>query len=211
MLYPSEASRKPVEGNLTAQVDCLSQGERTGGGSSVSNEIPLGVTVVLSLIPSVVAVVALVTAELRDRRRIEHEREERLRDERIAAYRKFLAATTNAHANREGVAAIAAAYSEVSLLASTDEIAITAYDVWVLYDRAQRIFAKSRDSESASKDPTSLVGQYRHKAEEERVRFLMLAQADLGLEGRSTGYVDAELMTPDEALPGPEEGSQERR
>jgi hypothetical protein len=167
-------------------------------------------------------ILTIIYTNKRERDRQQHERllkdaeleaqkESRLRDERIAAYRRFLAATTNAHANREGVAAIAAAYSEVSLLASTDEIARVAYGVWVTYDRAQRIFAKSRDRESATKDPTSLVAQYRHRAEEERVRFLMLAQAELGLEGRSTGYRDAEWMTPDEALPGPEEGSQERR
>jgi hypothetical protein len=167
-------------------------------------------------------ILTIIYTNKRERDRQQHERllkdaeleaqkESRLRDERIAAYRRFLAATTNAHANREGVAAIAAAYSEVSLLASTDEIARVAYGVWVTYDRAQRIFAKSRDRERATKNPTSLVAQYRHRAEEERVRFLMLAQAELGLEGRSTGYRDAEWMTPDEALPEPEEGSQERR
>jgi heme exporter protein D len=177
----------------------------------VSNDVPLWFAVVLTLIPSVVAVAAIVAADLMDRRRLKHEREMRLRDERIAAYRRFLAATANAHGNREGVAAMAAAHSEVSLLASTDEIARVAYGVWVTYDRAQRIFAKSRDRESATKDPTSLVAQYRHRAEEERVRFLMLAQAELGLEGWSTGYRDAEWMSPDEALPWPEEGSQERR
>lgn len=142
---------------------------------------------------------------------MKHEREMRLRDERIAAYRRFLAATANAHANREGVAAMGAAYSEVSLLTSTDEIAHVAYGVWVLYDRAQRIYANARDKERDAKNPRSLVGKYRYEAEEERVRFLMLAQTELGIEGRSTGYLDAELMTPDEALPGPEEGSQERR
>jgi hypothetical protein len=167
-------------------------------------------------------ILTIIYTNKRERDRQQHERllkdaeleaqkESRLRDERIAAYRRFLAATTNAHANREGVAAIAAAYSEVSLLASTDEIARVAYGVWVTYDRAQRIFAKSRDRERATKNPTSLVAQYRHRAEEERVRFLMLAQAELGLEGRSTGYRDAEWMIPDEALPEPEEGSQERR
>jgi hypothetical protein len=130
-------------------------------------------------------ILTIIYTNKRERDRQQHERllkdaeleaqkESRLRDERIAAYRRFLAATTNAHANREGVAAIAAAYSEVSLLASTDEIARVAYGVWVTYDRAQRIFAKSRDRERATKNPTSLVAQYRHRAEEERVRFLML-------------------------------------
>jgi hypothetical protein len=142
---------------------------------------------------------------------LEAQKQARLRDERIIAYRKFLAATTTAHVEREGVEAMAAAYAEVSLLASTDEIARVAYGVWVSYDRAQRIFAKTRRRERAAKNPSSLVAQYRHRAEEERVRFLMLAQAELGIEGRSTGYRDAEWMTPDEALPDPEEGSQERR
>lgn len=88
----------------------------------MAKDIPLWVAVVIGLGPSVVAVVALLAAELRDHRRIKHEREMRLRDEWIAAYRKLLTATTNAHVDREAVDELSAAYVEISLLASTDEI-----------------------------------------------------------------------------------------
>jgi hypothetical protein len=63
----------------------------------VSKNVPLWFTVVLTLIPSVVAVAAIVAADLMDRRRLKHEREMRLRDERREAYLAFMAVCDRLH------------------------------------------------------------------------------------------------------------------
>jgi hypothetical protein len=52
----------------------------------VNKDIPLWVAVVIGLGPSVVAVVAIVAAEFRDRRRLQHEREMQLNEARREAY-----------------------------------------------------------------------------------------------------------------------------
>jgi hypothetical protein len=52
----------------------------------VNKDIPLWVAVVIGLGPSVVAVVAIVAAEFRDRRRLQHEREKQLNEARREAY-----------------------------------------------------------------------------------------------------------------------------
>jgi hypothetical protein len=59
--------------------------------------VPLWFTVVLTLIPSVVAVAAIVAADLMDRRRLKHEREMRLRDERREAYMAYMAVCDRIH------------------------------------------------------------------------------------------------------------------
>jgi hypothetical protein len=63
----------------------------------VSKDVPLWFTVVLTLIPSVVAVAAIVAADLMDRRRLKHEREMRLRDERREAYMAYMAVCDRIH------------------------------------------------------------------------------------------------------------------
>jgi hypothetical protein len=63
----------------------------------VSKDVPLWFAVVLTLIPSVVAVAAIVAADLMDRRRLKHEREMRLRDERREAYMEYMAVCDRLH------------------------------------------------------------------------------------------------------------------
>ena len=63
----------------------------------MSKDVPLWFTVVLTLIPSVVAVAAIVAADLMDRRRLKHEREMRLRDERREAYMAYMAVCDRIH------------------------------------------------------------------------------------------------------------------
>jgi hypothetical protein len=168
----------------------------------LSNEIPLLVAVVIGLGPSVVAVVALVAADLRDRRQIQHEREMRLRDERMSAYRKLLAATVTAHVDREGHEALATAYAEVSLLASTDEINVAAREVWVGYGLTYRVSAKA---EEEGKERGADFAQALSRARLARDRFLALAHAELGVEGRSREDLrEIEGYTPGEGLPYPE-------
>ncbi len=63
----------------------------------MSKDVPLWFTVVLTLIPSVVAVAAIVAGDLMDRRRLKHEREMRLRDERREAYMAYMAVCDRIH------------------------------------------------------------------------------------------------------------------
>jgi hypothetical protein len=132
---------------------------------------------------------------------LEAAREARLRDERIIAYRKFLAATTTAHVEREGVAALTEAYAEISLLASTDEIDRAAAEVKVAYFQAQDASRRAKQDLEA---PTEGSGLPLRRAEVARDRFLLLIQKELGLEGRTAGYRDLEESSPDEELPDPE-------
>jgi len=111
----------------------------------VSSDIPLWVAAVIGLGPSLVAIVAIVDANLRDRRRIEQEWESRLRDERIAAYRRLLTATTTAPTECERVNALAAASEEISLLASTDEIDRAALEVCSETDLCRILQANFRE------------------------------------------------------------------
>jgi len=169
--------------------------------------VPLRVAALLALAPSVVAVAAIVAAELRDWRSKKHEREMRLRDERIEAYRKMLTASTTAHTDREAVDELYGAYVEISLLASTDEIDQAAHKVWVTYDRAQRILAKARNKERAMKNPASFERQRLKSAEAARDRFLALARKELGIKDGTAGFRDLEGDDPGEELPEPQEPS----
>ena len=63
----------------------------------MSKDVPLWFTVVLTLIPSVVAVAAIAAADLMDSRRLKHEREMRLRDERREAYLAYMAVCDRIH------------------------------------------------------------------------------------------------------------------
>jgi hypothetical protein len=173
----------------------------------VSNEIPLWVAVVIGLGPSVVAVVALAVGELRHRSSLQHEKESRLRDERIAVYRRLLTATTTAHTDRESVDDIGTASAEISLIASTDEIERAAREVWVSYWRTQKASAREREDPEVS---SSAYSQALSRATDARDRFLALAREELGVKGRSAGYLDLEGSSPGEKLPGPEKPSSER-
>lgn len=85
----------------------------------------------------------------REHDRLEHERALRLRDERIGAYCRLIAATTTAHTEREGVEALAAASAEITLLAGSTELEEAAAKVWVRYGKTQETARKM------SKDPAN--------------------------------------------------------
>jgi hypothetical protein len=150
----------------------------------VSSAVPLWVAVLLSLIPSVVAVVAIVTAEVRDRRRLAHEKESRLRDERIAAYRKLLAATSTAHVEREGIEALAESYAEITLLAGTDELERAAAKVLTAYAETQSIADKKVEDWEPDEDHAANFAQALDKARIAREAFLKLARQELRIEQR---------------------------
>jgi len=98
------------------------------------------------------------------------------------------------------VAALGAAYAEVSLLASTDEIDRAAAEVWVRYGETQRkSYRETQDTEAPSSD----FVQPLRRAEAARDRFLALAQKELGIEGRTAGYRDREGSSSADALPDP--------
>ncbi len=162
----------------------------------MGSTVPVWVAVLLPLAPSLVAIAAIAAAEIRDRRRIEQEKNSRLRDERIEAYRKLLAATTTAHVDREGVAALSEAYAEISLLAGTKEIDRAAARVWTSYANTQKIAAKSQNPQNASS--SSFFASYLRRAEAAREHFLELAREELQVE-------PSQGSTPGEALPGRQE------
>ena len=166
----------------------------------MSKDIPLWVAVVIGLGPSVVAVVALIAVELRHRRQLKHERESRLRDERIEAYRKLLTATTTAQTDRDAVDAAESAYVEISLLASTDELDRAAAEVPVRYLQAQRASFRETQDLEASSDYGPAVA----RARAARDKFLALARKELGIKGRTAGFRDLEGSNPDEELPDPQ-------
>jgi hypothetical protein len=132
--------------------------------------------VVIGLAPSVVAVAAIVTAELRDLRRLKQEREGRLRDERISAYRRLLVATTTAHVDRAGVAALSEAYAEISLLARSDELDSAAARVWTSYENTQKVSARTQKQ---STNPSAIFQKSLKRAEADKDQFLQLAREEL--------------------------------
>jgi hypothetical protein len=170
----------------------------------VGSTVPLWVALVGALLPSVVAISALISAEARDKRRIEHERESRLREERIGAYRKLLAATSSAHVDRDGVRALGEAYEEISLLAGSDELDRAAARVWVEYGKTEKVSRRKPEDWGPGEDHAANFAQALDKARIARERFVRLAREELGVKGRYAGFRDLEGSTPGEALPGPE-------
>jgi hypothetical protein len=172
----------------------------------VTNEIPLWVAVVIGLGPSVVAVFAIVGANKRDRRRLAFERESWLKDKRIEAYRKMLAATTKAHTERDAVDALFVAYVEISLIASTDEIDRAADEVLVRFAETQRYsYRETQDAEASMGFSPALLEA--HKA---RDRFLARAREEIGIKGRTAAFRALEGASPEEEIPGPETPSSGR-
>jgi hypothetical protein len=158
-------------------------------------------------------IATIIYTNRRERDRQEHERllkdaeleaqkQSRFRDERIAAYRKLVTATTNAHTEREGVNALYEAYVEISLLGGTDESDRAASEVWVRYGNTQRIAdVMKRDPEQASAaDFSQALG----RAEAARDRFLDLARKELGIKGRTAGFRDLARADPGDELPDPQ-------
>jgi hypothetical protein len=76
----------------------------------------------------------------------------RLRDERIAAYRKLLVATTTSPVDitREEVFTILEACQEISLLYDSDKLNEAASKVWTTYRKASKIVEKMGESSDLS-------------------------------------------------------------
>ena len=166
----------------------------------MSTEIPLGAAVAIGLGPSVVAVVALIVGELRHRRQLKHERKSWLRDKRIEAYRKLLAATTQAHTERDALDELFAAYVEISLIASTDEIDRAADELLVRYAQTQRSsYRETQETEASSGFSPAL-----YEAHKARDRFLALTHKELDeIKGRSASFRDLEGSSPGEGCRDP--------
>ena len=147
-------------------------------------------------------VITVVSNNRRERERLKNEKENRLRDERIGAYRKLLAATSGAEANREKVASLSEAYSEISLLVGSEELDRAAAQVWVYYGNTHQTGDKM--IKNPPQAGASDFAQALHKARIARERFVRLAREELGVEGRSSGWRNLEGSTPGEALPDPE-------
>lgn len=89
----------------------------------MSSAVPLWVAVVIGLGPTVVAVVALVTAELRDRRRLKHEREMQLNDARREAYANLSKLTKGMKIeNLEAVPEVREAHAQVEILGGNPKL-----------------------------------------------------------------------------------------
>jgi len=105
---------------------------------------------------------------------LEAARATRLRDERIAAYRKLLAASTTAHVEREGIQALYEAYQEITLLAGSPELERAAARVWTAYGQTQKEAGKASPDFSPALDDARIA----------REAFLKLAREELGIEQR---------------------------
>lgn len=156
-------------------------------------------TSIAAIVGSVVTASALLvsqwlTARATDRReanRLEQERQikeseldaaraARLRDERIVAYRKLLAATASAHADRDAVEALSQASTEISLLAESPELVRAAQKIWVHFGATQ----KTRD-ETSEKPQEVSAGDFTYaldRAMNARKEFLERARKELQVE-----------------------------
>lgn len=152
--------------------------------------------VVSPIISALIAVAGVIATILftnkRERDRQAHERtlkeaevkatqDTRLRDERIAAYRKLLTAATLAHVDRDAVAELSKVYAEITLLAGSEKLDRAAARVWVAYGHTQKVADRmKKDSKQAS---AADFAQALDKARIAKEKFLELARKELGVEG----------------------------
>lgn len=117
--------------------------------------------------------------ELKDSE-LEAAKESRLRDERIASYRKLLAATVHAPTEREHSEQISLAYAEVELVAGSANLARAAKGVWTRYGRVESLGRElKRDpSEEKQREWSKALAA----AMDYRESFLDLAKKELGID-----------------------------
>jgi hypothetical protein len=148
----------------------------------VAKDIPLWVAVVIGLGPSVVAVVALVAAELRDRRRLAHEREMQLNNERRQAYATLARLTRGVDFHKlESVREVQEAYAMVELLGEDPKLLKIADDLVRTWSGAWR---SARDAHEEGANPWDAPG-YRNVANlvrDLRRAFIDRAREELGVE-----------------------------
>jgi hypothetical protein len=162
-------------------------------------DVITGLSPLLGALLAVVGVVAtIIFTNRRERDRQEHERllkgaeleaarVARLRDERIAAYRKLLTASTTAHVEREGVQALYEAYEEITLLAGSPELERAAARVWTAYGQTQKEAGRASEAFSPALDEARIA----------REAFLKQAREELGIE----------QCLHEEGAPGTQEGA----
>jgi hypothetical protein len=159
----------------------------------VSSTVPLWVALVGPAAAILVTAITLWFTNRREAQRQGHElrlkekeleagHAARLRDERITAYRKLLAATTTAHTERESVAALSEAYAEISLLAGSKELDRAAARVWVEYGKTQKVASKKSEDWGPDEDPAADFAQALTRAGEAKNNFLFLARKELQVE-----------------------------
>lgn len=155
---------------------------------------PILGTVLGAAIAFLAAYVSLKHARRQNDARMNHEsqlktkeleaaREARLRGERIAAYRKLLAATVQTPVTSEEVARLSEAYAEIELLVGSPQIEHAATGVWTKYGKV-RDKAKELQDEPTSKKRREFTRAL-NDARQRREAFLELARRELGIEGEA--------------------------
>jgi hypothetical protein len=177
----------------------------------VSSAVPLWAALLLGLGPSLAAVAAIVAAEVRDRRRLDHEREmqqleleERrlstLREERLRAYSTMARLTKIVDAeNPDPAPDLAEAHSEIEMLTDNPELTTAAAvlmqawgDAW---DRARAALEAGAENPYGSSEFKTL----KELLDRHRTTFIRLARDEMKVEPPSHSEL-AEGFTP---LPRP--------
>jgi hypothetical protein len=170
----------------------------------VSSTVPLWIAVLLSLIPSVVAVVAIVAAEFRDRRRLKHEREMQLNEARREAYANLSKLTKGMNIeNTEAVPEVREAHAQVEILGGNPELLDVADTLVRMWTGAWQS-ARRAHEEGASPWDAPGYKNLENLLPGLRAAFLDRTREELGVKGRSAGARELEASPPDDALPGPE-------
>jgi hypothetical protein len=158
----------------------------------VSSIVPPWVALVLGLASSVVAVVAIVANEFRDRRRLKHEREtqqreheerfrSRLREERIRAYATLARLTKRVDVSVEEpeLPAVAEAHSEVELLAENPKLREVSDELFQTWESAWRSVRNA-----GAPDPYDVPGfkNVRGLLDGLREAFIELAKDEIGVK-----------------------------
>jgi len=166
-------------------------------------------------------VAAIVAAEFRERRRLEHEQEiqrleieERrwstLREERLRAYSTFARLTKTVDAENPSPApALAEAHSEIEMLTDNPELTTAAA---VLLQRWGVAWERSRKAlEAGAENPYGMpeFQTLRDELDSRRTIFLRLARAEVAPKALRRKE-PPEVATPAEPRPGPERGLKQR-
>jgi hypothetical protein len=151
--------------------------------------LPTWLAVLLALASPIVAVVAIGAGELRDRRRLEHEREmqeleehrmTRLREERLRAYSTFARLTKTVEAeNPTPGPALAEAHSEIEMLTDNPELRTAAAVLLQAWGEAWNIARAEleRGADNPYGAPDFMM--YRDLLDGHRTTFLRLARDEL--------------------------------
>jgi hypothetical protein len=147
-----------------------------------TSTFPVSVALVLAAAPPVVAVVAIVLAGLRERTRPKHEREMRLRDERLRAYLTLARTTRGVDPTQPyDMADVAEALSEVELLTESPEVLEAATTLHGATALARRVVRKRYTAGDPRPERTDFVRNFIRRAAAARNAFIGAARTELGL------------------------------